>query len=181
MLLALTPRQRSWASSTPANTRFSPTGWTPIQSQDVALIELQHSLDDYINGLNSGCLDSTAATALAQARLSRFGFAGWTVSVRNGAGSCVAADVVDPATKTVTLIPVGAPAGSDTPFQKLADKLRPFTRSCVSLPAAVASVRAAAEGLAYQLDAVKDDSLRCASIYETVGGTIFLTVRGPSG
>jgi hypothetical protein len=45
----------------------------------------------------------------------------------------------------------------------------------------VASVRAAASGLSYDLNAVKDDSLRCAAIYETVGGTIFLTVRGPSG
>ena len=53
---------------------------------------------------------------------------------------------------------------------------------------AVAAVRSATEefGLSesartYDLNAVKDDSLRCASIYETVGGTIFLTIRGPSG
>jgi len=157
-----------------------PKGWKPIRSQDIALIELQDSLDDYINGLNSGCLDDTAATALAQAKLSRLGFAGWKVAVRsaNGTGLCTSANVVDPATKTVTLIPV-APAGQATTFAKLADKLRPLTKSCVSLPAAAAAVRAAAEGLAYQLDTVKDNSLRCAAIYETVGGTIFLTVRGP--
>ena len=37
----------------------------PGRSQDVALIQLQQSLDDYVNGLNSRCLDSTAATSLA--------------------------------------------------------------------------------------------------------------------
>jgi hypothetical protein len=52
----------------------------------------------------------------------------------------------------------------------------------------VASVRAAADSLGlsqsartYDLNTARDNSLRCASIYETVGGTIFLTVRGPRG
>ena len=54
------------------------------------------------------------------------------------------------------------------------------------MPAAVAAVRGAANSLGlsesaktYELNAVTDNSMRCASIYETVGGTIFLTVRGP--
>lgn len=158
-----------------------PKGWTVLQSQDVALIELQDSLDDYIAGLNSSCLDAKAATALAEAKLARFGFRDWAVDVRSGAGACVAGDVVDPVAKAVTLIPTDSATGSETPFQKLADRLRPIAKSCESLPVAVASVRAAANGLTYDLNAVKDNSLRCAAIYETVGGTIFLTVRGPSG
>jgi hypothetical protein len=165
-----------------------PAGWKPLQSQDVALIQLQDSLDDYINGLNSSCLDSKAATDLTEAKLSQFGFTGWTVTVRNQ-GSCMGGGLVDPASQTVTLS--GSPGGSTGPeptFQKLADRLRPVTKSCKSLPAAVAAVRAAAGDLGlsesartYQLNAVEDDSLRCASTYETVGGTIVLTVRGPSG
>ena len=158
-----------------------PQGWTVLQSQDVALIELQSSLDDYIAGLNSSCLDADAATALANAKLARFGFRDWTVDVRSGAGACVAGDVVDPATKTVTLIPTDVATGPEASLRKLAERLRPIARSCRSLPAAVASVREAANGLTYDLNAVKDNSLRCAAIYETVGGTIFLTVRGPSG
>jgi len=160
-------------------------GWKPILSQDVALIQLQDSLDDYISGLNASCLDGKAATALAEAKLARFGFTGWTVTVRNE-GSCTNSDVVDPASKTVALIASDAATGPETTFEKLADKLRPLTQSCESLRAAVASVRAAASGLGlsesartYQLDAVTDDSLRCASVYETVGGTIFVSVRGP--
>jgi hypothetical protein len=88
----------------------------------------------------------------------------------------------------VTLIPVDVPTGSETTHQKLAEKLQPLTQSCESLPSAVASVRAAASGLGlsesargYDLNTVTDNSVRCASIYETVGGTIFLTLRGPSG
>jgi hypothetical protein len=164
-----------------------PVGWKPLQSQDVALIELQDSLDDYIAGLNSSCLDATAATRLAEARLARFGFTGWTINVRNE-GACTNGDVVDPASKTVALIGSSeSSTGVETTVEKLAGKLRPLTQSCESLPAAVAKVRAAAGDLGlsesartYELDGVEDDTLRCASIYETVGGTIVLTVRGPS-
>ena len=77
--------------------------------------------------------------------------------------------------------------GAPTTFEKLAAKLRPLTQSCESLPAALTSVRADASDLGlsesartYDLNAVTDNFVRCASIYETVGGTIFLTVRGPS-
>jgi hypothetical protein len=191
-----------------------PHGWKPLRSQDVALIELQDSLDDYVNGLNASCLGSSAATSLARTELAKFGFVGWTVAIRSAADTattslpsptvtsatsraapgvkstpnsitCVAGDLVDPAQQTVTLIPTSVATGPQTTFQKLADKLRPLTRSCESLQAAVTSVRAAASSLGlsesaktYQLNAVTDDSLRCASIYETVGGTIFVTIRG---
>jgi len=193
-----------------------PSGWKPLLSQDVALIQLQESLDDYISGLNSGCYNATAATALAEAKLAEFGFTGWSVTVRNsgsatasGAKACVSVNVVDPTTQTVTLIPFSGvattlppsrlghenklvapqvrPGTTDTTPQQLADKLRPLTQTCQSLPTAVASVRAAASSLGlsesartYQLDAVTDNSFHCASIYEAIGGTIFVTVRGPS-
>lgn len=167
-------------------------GWTrlPGQSQDVALIELQYSLDDAINGLNSSCLDPTAATRLTQAKLAQFGFSSWTVTVRdpssaNTPGNCVSAEVLDPVTTTVTLIAMGTTSAGGS-ARELADKLRPLTQECQSLPDAVAAVRATAAGLGmaesartYDLNAVTDDSMRCASITETVGGTIFLTVRGP--
>ena len=189
-------------------------GWKRLVSgQDVDLIQLQDSLDDYITGLNSSCLRSGAATNLTQSRLAQFGFTGWTVALRSpqssstnlpaatlgsgeqkaaptestsGTRMCFASDIVDPTTESVTLIPVGVATGPETAYQKLADKLQPLTQSCESLPSAVASVRAAASGLGlsesargYDLNTVRDNSVRCASIYETVGGTIFITVRGP--
>ena len=189
-------------------------GWKRLVSgQDVDLIQLQDSLDDYVNGLNSSCLDSAAATTFTQARLAQFGFAGWTVAVRPPASStttpptvtagtggakpapgentsgtqmCVGGALVDPATESVTLYSSPVAIVPTLVFEKLAAKLRPVTKNCESLPAAVASVRATASSLGlsesatgYDLNTVTDNSMRCASIYETVGGTIFLTVRGP--
>ena len=164
-------------------------GWKRLVSgQDVDLIQLQDSLDDYVAGLNASCLDSTAATNLTEAKLARFGFAGWTVKLRGATtpGQCFDMDIVDPTSQTVTLAPFGAPAGSGSTEQKLAAKLRSVAQSCESLPAAVSSARAAAASLGlsesaktYELNATTDNTMRCASIYETVGGTIFLTVRGP--
>jgi hypothetical protein len=172
------------------STRKPQADWKRLVSgQDVDLIQLQDSLDDYIAGLNSSCLDSTAATNLAEARLARFGFTGWTVKLRGATtpGLCFDMDIVDPSTQTVTLASFGSVAGPDTTEQKLAAKLRPVAQSCKTLPAAVKSVRAAANSVGlsesprtYELNAVADNALRCASIYETVGGTTFLTVRGPS-
>ena len=189
-------------------------GWKRLVSgQDVDLIQLQDSLDDYVNGLNSSCLGSAAATRLAESKLAQFGFTGWTVTERNGGSSatnlptpkakpgasnaaptesttdtrtCVAGDVVDTSRQSVTLIPTSVATGPATTFETLAAKLRPITQNCESLPSAVASVRAAASGLGlsesargYDLNSVTDNSMHCASIYETVGGTIFITVRGP--
>jgi hypothetical protein len=170
-----------------------PAGWTVIRSQNVALIQLQYSLDDYINGLNSrSCVDAKDATALVEAKLAQFGFTGWTVKLRSPKSSsdaCYYVDIVDPSSSTVTLIPTGQATGSaEAMFLRLAGKLRPLTQGCEPLPSAVAAVRAAANSMGlsesartYELNSVSDDSLHCSSIYMTVGGTIFLTVRGPSG
>jgi hypothetical protein len=177
-----------------------------VAGQDADLIQLQNSLDDFVNGLNSSCLGNPGATTLTESKLARFGFTGWIVSSR-GASSpgtappaqagtrtaptvksdgniCWNGDIVDPSTQSVTLI-ASSDQNGGTPTS-LADKLRPIARQCQSLPDAVASVRNAANGLGlsesaktYELNTATDNSMRCASIYETVGGTIFLTVRGP--
>ena len=159
-----------------------PAGYTRLQSQDVALIELQGSLDDAVNGLNARCLDATAATALTKQRLAQFGFTGWTVAVQSGgSGSpgCYDGEYVNPASTTVNLVAIGSPQTADPTVAKLADRLRPIAQGCDSLPDAESAVRDAAQGVTYQLNATKDDSLRCTSVYLTVGGTIFVTLRGP--
>jgi hypothetical protein len=191
-------------------------GWKRLVSgQDVDLIQLQDSLDDYVNGLNSSCLNRDAATSFTESKLAQFGFTGWTIAVRDSASSattlptpsvteaggakpaptesssgtqtCVGGAIVDPATKSVIL---GSGPVANEPkavFEELAVKLHPLTKRCESLPAAVSSVRATASSLGlsesargYDLNTVSDNSMRCASIYETVGGTIFLTIRGPN-
>jgi hypothetical protein len=199
-----------------------PVGWQPLPSQDVALIQLQGSLDDYINGLNSSCLDGSAATALARRQLDSLGLAGWTINLRSSsqttpatsaapravpspgarpaptaaaaAQTCTAGDIVDPTTATVTLIPVGVAEPTNWIPRRLATRLQPLTRTCLSLPAMGSEVeqQAAQLGLSaqgngqpgtrttYQLNATQDDKMRCTSLYETVGGTINLDLRGPA-
>ena len=129
----------------------------------MALIELQESLDDYLNGLNSSCLTSSQATAFTGQQLDRLGFTGWTVNIRSisastssknsptataasGSGArpaptmsmagpiCTGAGLVDPDTTTVTLI--SGPTGNPPPTWlpgRLATSLRPLTKTCLSL------------------------------------------------
>jgi hypothetical protein len=194
----------------PASTKPQ-SGWTPIESQDVALIVLQENLLDNINGLDSACFSSAQAQAFARQQLNRSGLIGWTIDVRPlaqqenapaPAGTKVAPGVVDgpncyggfadPTSKTVTLFGgPGSQAGpANWPPHQLADSLRPLTSDCMSLSAMQMAVvqRATALGMSqtvenehnYRLTVTKDDTMRCASVYETVGGTIFVVVRGPA-
>jgi hypothetical protein len=167
-----------------------PANWTPIASQNVALIELQESLLDNINGLDSGCFSSSQASAFAQRQLDRLGFTDWTIDVRSSDGSCYGGFTL-PDTKTVVLDAGGDQSGaSNWPPHQLADSLRPLTSECLSLPAMKREVeqRATALGMSqtvendhnYALSATQDDSMRCATVVETVGGTIVVIVRGPA-
>jgi hypothetical protein len=188
----------------------APAGWTAIASQDVALIELQETLDDNIKGLDSGCFDSDAATTFAQQQLNRLGFIGWTVNVRQpaqqantqppagtkaaptaSAGLNCYGGFADPTSRTVTLMGGGDQSGaSNWPPHELADSLRPLTSECLSLSAMRSDVvqRATYLGMSqtvendhnYKLSATQDDTMSCATVYETVGGTIDVTIRGPA-
>lgn len=167
--------------------------WTPIEAQDVALIELQESFDDHINGLNSACFSASAATTFAQQQLDRLGFVGWTVAVRPASqtGQLCYWGFAQPQSKTLTLTASGDESGpANWPPHRLADALRPLTQECLSLSAMESQVeqRAASVGMSqtvrddrnYQLKVAQDDSLRCATVYAMVGGTTDVVVRGPA-
>ena len=71
--------------------------------------------------------------------------------------------------------------------ERLADRLRPIAHDCAPLGATAQRVRSAAGELGlsedahqYELNQVSDASAQCTTIYENVGGTIFLILRGPS-
>lgn len=169
------------------------SGWTPIESQDVALIVLQENLDDHINGLDSGCFSSAQATTFAQQQLSRLGFIGWTVDAQSSsstAANCYGG-FADPSSQTVTLQPMGDQSGAATwPPHQLADSLRPLTSECLSFSAMKSEVvqRATALGMSqtvendhnYELNATEDNTMSCATVYETVGGTTDVVIRGPA-
>lgn len=171
----------------------APASWTPIASQDVALIELQESLDDNIVGLDSSCFGSSAATTFAQQQLDRLGFIGWTVNVRSTSetGRLCYGGFADPEAKTVTLMGGGDQSGqANWPPRQLASSLRPLTHECLSLPAMQSEVvrRASSLGMSrtvedshnYELNSAEDDTMRCATVYETVAGTTDVIVRGPA-
>lgn len=167
-----------------------PAGWTPIESQDVALIVLQERLDDKINGLDSACFSSSEATTFAQKQLDLLGFVDWTTAVGSGPEASCYRGFADARAKTVTLIPLGDPTGpANWPPQRLADNLRPLSQQCLTLAAMKSDVvqRATALGMlptfendGYVLKAVEDDALRCATVTETVAGETYLVVRGPA-
>jgi hypothetical protein len=171
-----------------------PTGAT----QNVSMIEVQESLDDYVAGLNSGCFDNAAAVAMTEQILARFDMADWTVlpapasdfpqTASSAAPErCVGAAILEPETRTVTLRALGGQGPQDLPFAKLAAKLRSISEGCLSLDAAVQQVRSAAGDLGlseaaheFELTAVVDKDAGCTTIDENVGGTIFLILRGPA-
>ncbi len=88
-------------------------------------------------------------------------------------------------------MPAGDQTGpADWPPRRLANGLRPLTKECSSLSAMRAAVEQTASSLGlsqtangsrnYVLNATEDDTMRCSTLYETVGGTIDLVLRGPA-
>jgi len=153
------------------------------------MIQVQQWLDDYVTGLNSGCYDNATATQTTQQALTRFGMADWTVQPppASDTGQCVDTGILDGTNRTVTLRALSGPMPPDFTPEKLAGKLRSIAQQCGSLDATAERVRSAANELGlsedahqFELTEVRDDSARCTTIYEDVGGTIFLILRGPS-
>lgn len=172
-------------------TQTPPPSSSPLpagSTQNVSAITLQESLDDYIAGLPSSCHSTDAAVAFVRQELQAAGLSDWTVSPpsnsADGAANCANIAIVKAKSQTVLLRALGGPTPSDLPFMKLAHRLRQLS-GCESADALARQVQAAATdaGLSeaahqYQLTTVRNAD-KCAVVHETVGGTIFLTVRGP--
>ena len=160
----------------------------PGSGQDPRLIQLQEALSDYVDGLPAGCYRDPAAITKTQAVLSGLGLAGWTVSVSSpadGETSCAAYELTDVAVRQVEL---GSqpPAPPDAKYVQLAVLIRQDGR-CQPLTVAAARVRADARQLGLdeatnqvEINEITEPTAPCTSIYETVGGTITITLRGPA-
>jgi hypothetical protein len=170
----------------------APSGWTRLPSganQNLAMVEMQQWLDDHVSGLNSGCYDNATAVAMTEKALTRFGMETWTVqpTPADDDSPCVDTGILDGTTFTVALRALGGAYDPQMPFEMLAERLRSISQTCESIDIAARQVRSAAADLGlsedaheYELTEVRDDSARCTTIYEDVGGTIFLILRGPS-
>jgi hypothetical protein len=185
---------------TVASADWAYPGATPLPSgltQNVSMIEAQESLDDYVGGLNSGCFDNATAVAMTDQVLSRLGMADWTVrpapatdfssSAKTATPKgCVHASILNPTTRTV-ILRAGGPVSPNTPYEKLAAKLRSI-HGCMSLDAMAQQVQSAARELGltqaaneYELTKVPEEAGSCTTVHENVGGTIFLILRGSTG
>ncbi|WP_028045622.1 hypothetical protein [Cellulomonas sp. URHE0023] len=150
--------------------------------------ELEASLRDWVDGGAAHCPDVPTATAFAQSELDRLGLDGWTVTYDGAARSWSCADSwVDIPKKSIRILANGAEdlevaAGPQT--SGVRDALRAgITDTCVS----AGDARAVADVALAVLDfdpwpttTVLDESAPCARVDMEVGGSIQVTVYGPT-
>lgn len=180
-----------------------PDGYVALEPgphQDAVVIELEAALADAGEGLTSNCFDEEGARSVAQRELDRLGLTDWTITVDEnrpptGAASCAYA-AVHPEQQEVQLIGMGpAPAEADpyTVFgRELADRL---SSECLGLDAAADVARDLAadtdvsaltdvefteEAGLLRIRTVEDSSATCTRADVSVGGAVFVTLRGPA-
>jgi hypothetical protein len=127
--------------------------------------------------------------------LARYGMQDWTVVPAppgdlSGSSKerCVGTSILDPAERTVSLRALGGAMPADTQYSKLAARLRSLSTGCMSLDAMRERVGTILDDLGIseagnevQLTEIREHGEPCATVTETVGGSIFLVVRGPAG
>lgn len=172
-----------------------PDGWVPLGAefrQDSRLIELEAGLDDFGDGLSSGCYRLPEAQEIAARHLDRLGLSDWSVvserGEANGESTCTYF-YLDPGTRRVVLIPLeGVAPPADAPYVVLAQRLDVITsEDCLTLEKAVQATRREASDLGINpeephliIHRVPDEGASCARADVNVGGRIEVTVRGPS-
>jgi hypothetical protein len=175
-------------------TMVPPPGTSRLRARDfqnVALIELRESLNDYVSGLNSGCYDSAEAERLAERDLERLDITGWQVKPRgqaDGRTSCMTTDYTEPGSRTVRVMEMShltPDYPGNHPYTRLAQRLRRIERTCQPLPVAKRQVKAAVaatDGVrdsAYSQAKIVPNKASCTTIHELVGGGVDLILRGP--
>ena len=127
---------------TPAGGKPLPEGFT----FDSALLELDHSLQDYLHGLPSRCHSVAQARAMVEATSARLGLTGWKVEQRDdpdGVTSCAAFIAAEPEDKVVRLMADPNPGTIGERYQVMGAKLRKAP-TCLSREEARSAVREAA-------------------------------------
>lgn len=176
--------------------------------QDPLVIELQEALEDTGRGLYSECFTAADARTKVRGELDRLGLAEWTVVVDesrrpDGADLC-ALGWLKPGSKQVELI--GMPSrdlGFDTTHPSSQDPFTPYAASlaeeleqrCLTLEEAAEVARELAADTEVVVDGqviefredynlgittVEDATASCTRSTVEVGGSIAVTLRGPS-
>ena len=161
----------------------------PAEEQ-AALLELRSAMSDWVDGPEGQCFTAEQARAYAQDTLGDVGLSGWTVEVVDGAGSQGAGPcaLVDPLPQQEVVqvraharaVPQDDPADVAHVVHVVADDLRAkVAAKCLSLPEArqVAKVVVGDDG---EVRTVTDEAAGCTTVDMEVGGSIFVTLRGPA-
>jgi RNA polymerase sigma factor (sigma-70 family) len=183
-----------------------PAGYTPLQPgpfQDTSIIELQETLEDIGSGLGSACFDEEAARDLTQRQLDRLGLVEWIITVdetRVPDGDLLCANpAVEGEFSQVVLFGTenwfqGAPSdpyyGYAASLQdELAARCLPLEQATDLARALAAETRIVVDGAAIAmtqepwapiLNQAEDPDADCTRATITVGGFVFVSLRGPT-
>ena len=167
-----------------------PAGLQPLGDdfrQDVSIIELEAALNDVTTGLDADCYSTDEAIPLVEQTIAEFGFE-WTVDVvrdADGQKSC-AVSFLQPETSTVSLTAVeGSAPGDDQPWIALSTQLtETLEGECLDLNQAARVVEDLAEDLdmteMMSITQTEDEQAACTRATVTVGGAVFVDLRGPT-
>lgn len=155
--------------------------------QDVSIIELEAALNDVTTGLEADCYSTDEAVPIIQRTIADFGFE-WSVDVvrtADGESTC-AISYLEPETSTVGLTAVeGSAPGDDQPWIALGSQLTAaLEEECLDLAQAASLVNDLAEDLdmteMMSITETEDEQTACTRATVTVGGMVFVDLRGPA-
>ncbi|MEI2777628.1 MAG: hypothetical protein V9G19_16975 [Tetrasphaera sp.] len=169
----------------------NPLGEAPADT--AAAMELRSSLGDWVDGGESGCYDRTTGPAFIRKELARLGLTGWEVTIMPDnrpyeEGPCGFFDV-DMANSEARFFPdrqeersADEPQGALPFVYEVREALRSsITDTCLSVSeAGAAAKRAVGAEHHWPTTAVVDNSADCARVDMQVGGSIQITVYGPT-
>jgi hypothetical protein len=159
-------------------------------AQVAALHELEAALDDWVDGPNASCFTVTEAEDYTRQTLTRIGLTGWTTRVFEDRenptpGPCATlvpftdqhvVEVREDSRKPHLPDPANV---SSSVFSAAAGLHDQVATKCLSLADAKRVARSLVDPID-EVTAVPDEAARCTRVDMTVGGTIFVTLRGPS-
>lgn len=158
--------------------------------QDTAIIELEAILNDVAVGLEADCYTTDEAMPVVESAIDRVGLE-WSIDVireADGEATC-AYGFLQPETSTVgvTSIEAGLPWDEEPPWIELGRQLNEaLDTECLNLAEAASVVERLADELDMEemmssVTKTPDDRASCTRATVTVGGAVFVDLRGPNG
>jgi hypothetical protein len=159
-------------------------------AQQSAVLELEAAMDDWVDGPKERCLTVDEATKYARTTLARIGLSGWTTRVFEDPqnptpGPCstlvVFADQHVVEVREHSRPPIAEDPDDIAPavFTTARGLRTQIATRCLALPEAKRVARTLVDSLD-EVTTVPDETASCTRVDMVVGGTIVVTLRGPS-